>query len=200
MTQSIRVWDLPVRIFHWSLASGLALAFITAEQSHRIHRYVGFTIISLVLFRLVWGVIGTRYARFSQFVTGPRQTAQYLGQLAKGSAPRHVGHNPAGAAMIIALLVAISATAMLGLMLWGHDGHGPFAGTFLVQFRERTLEHWHEFMANTTLFLVGFHVAGVLVSSWLHRENLVRAMLTGRKPVEISKADAMPPAAPTQQA
>ena len=200
MTQSIRVWDLPVRLFHWSLACAIPLAYFTADESHRIHRYVGFTIIGLVLFRLVWGFIGTRYARFTQFVKGPRNTVQYLGQLAKGEAPRHIGHNPAGAAMIIALLVAIISTTFLGLMLWGHDGHGPLAGTFLAHFKERPVKHLHEFMANTTLVLIGLHVAGVLISSRLHGENLVRAMVTGRKPATLPPAEPATPNAHTHQA
>lgn len=178
---TINVWDLPVRIFHWTLAGAFFIAYVSADEVQTLHEIAGYTVAALVLFRLVWGVIGTRYARFSQFVKGPRATADYLKQMAHGKAPRHLGHNPAGAAMIIALLLALAGTTFAGMTLLATDGHGPLAGTFLAGLHEHTVEEVHEFFANSTIFLVLLHVAGVLTSSLMHRENLVRAMINGRK-------------------
>lgn len=178
---TINVWDLPVRLFHWTLASAFFIAYLSADEVQTLHEIAGYTVAALVLFRLVWGVIGTRYARFSQFVKGPHATADYLKQMAHGKAPRHLGHNPAGAAMIIALLLALVGTTLAGMTLLATDGHGPLAGTFLAGLREHTVEEVHEFFANSSIFLVFLHVAGVITSSLMHRENLVRAMINGRK-------------------
>lgn len=184
MQATIKVWDLPVRIFHWTLASAFFIAYLSAEELQTVHEIAGYTVAGLVLFRLVWGVIGTRYARFTQFVKGPRTTLEYLKQMPRGNAPRHLGHNPAGAAMIVALLIALTGTTFAGMTLLATDGQGPLAGTFLAGLHEHTVEEIHEFFANSTIFLVVFHIAGVLTSSLLHHENLVRAMFSGRKRAE----------------
>ncbi len=181
MNTSIKVWDPLVRGFHWLLAGGFFTAYLMADEWRRLHIYAGYLVAGLVVFRLVWGLIGTRHARFTDFVKGPQQVRQYLLQMVQGRSPRYIGHNPAGGAMVIALLVFLTGTVFAGMVLYACDGHGPLAGTFLSHFREHTVEEVHEFFANGTLFLVFFHVAGVIVSSLLHRENLVRAMITGRK-------------------
>lgn len=184
MTTSIKIWDLPTRIFHWSLAAAFFTAWLTEDHYKNLHQFAGYSIVALVLFRLAWGVIGNRHARFTQFVKGPRATFDYLRQMARGKAARHVGHNPAGAAMIVALLLLLTCTTLTGMALLATDGHGPFAATFIAHLREHTVEEIHEFFANATMFLVIFHVIGVLVSSLMHRENLIRAMITGRKRAE----------------
>lgn len=189
MQTSIKVWDLPVRLFHWSLAVAFFAAYLSEDDFRNLHQIAGYTVATLVLFRLLWGVVGSRHARFAQFVRGPRATISYLQQMAQGRAHRHIGHNPAGAAMIVALLISLAGTTLAGMALLATDGHGPLATTFVAHLREHTVEDVHEFFANTTLFLVFFHVAGVLVSSLMHHENLVRAMITGRK-----RADAEPAA------
>ncbi len=170
--ESIRVWDVLVRVFHWSLVAGIAGAWLTSEDGGRLHEFIGYAVAGLVGLRLVWGIIGTHYARFSQFVRGPRATLAYLKQLLKGHAPRHIGHNPAGAAMIVALLLVISGTAITGWMM-----------TLDAFFGAEWLEEVHEALATLILLLVGLHVAGVVHASITHRENLVRAMFTGRKRV-----------------
>lgn len=189
-----RVWDPLVRIFHWSLAAFFFIAYLTEDDLLTVHVYAGYAVAGLVGFRLLWGVIGTRHARFSDFVTGPGAVRRYLGQLFTGKAPHYLGHNPAGAAMIIVLLASLAATAFTGAVLIAGDGQGPLAGTVFAALSGESFEETHEFFANFTLFLVGLHVAGVVVSSLLHRENLVRAMITGRKPVDPA------PAAPRREA
>lgn len=182
--KTIKVWDPLVRIFHWSLATFFFVAYVTEDEWLSVHTYAGYAVAGLIGFRLVWGIIGTRHARFSDFVTGPREIVHYLGQLITGGAPRYIGHNPAGGAMILALLSSLAITAFTGTAMIAGDGSGPLAGTFVVNLSEDMFEDIHEFFANLTLFLVFFHAAGVLVSSLLHRENLVKAMWTGRKALE----------------
>ena len=177
MKQQILVWDLPVRIFHWTLALSFAGAFLTAESERwrDIHVLLGYIVLGLIAFRLVWGVVGTRYARFAEFVRGPAAVAGYLRRLIGRSAEHPVGHNPAGAAAILLLLVLGIASGASGWALYQELG-GDW------------LEEVHEFFANAMLAVVFIHVAGVLVSSRLHGENLVLAMITGRKRGEAHQA------------
>ena len=181
MQKTVRVWDILIRLFHWTLVIAFFTAYLSEDESKTVHQAAGYTVMGLIAFRLLWGFIGTRYARFSEFVKGPRTTARYLGEMATGKAPRYLGHNPAGAAMIVALLISLTCTTVLGVILLATDGHGPLAGTLFAHLREHTVEEVHEFFANTSIFLVLFHVIGVLLSSLLHRENLVRSMISGRK-------------------
>ena len=166
----VKVWDPLVRVFHWSLAGGIAAAWITGDEWDRAHEWIGYGIAALLVVRVVWGFVGSEYARFAQFVKGPRETLAYLGRILRGRAERHLGHNPAGAAMILALLASIAGTALSGWMMtldafWGAEW----------------LEELHEALANAILVLAAFHVLGVIHASLSHGENLVRAMLTGRK-------------------
>jgi cytochrome b len=179
--ETVPVWDPLVRIFHWSLVGFFLLAYVTEDELLTVHAYAGYAVAGLIVFRLIWGLIGTRHARFSDFLTGPATLKRYLGQLLKGRAPRYVGHNPAGAAMVIALLVTLALTAFTGMALIAGDGSGPLAGTIFANLSGRTLEEVHEFCANLVLGLVVLHIAGVLISSLMHQENLVKAMVTGRK-------------------
>jgi len=183
----VKVWDLFVRVFHWSLASGFIIAYLSEDEFLGLHLWAGYLSLSLVLLRTVWGFIGSEGARFSDFVYRPRQILNYLKQVVDFTAPRHLGHNPAGGAMTVALMLGITATGLSGLLLYGAEtGAGP-AGTLsaaLGVVGERDAEAFedvHEFFANLTLFLVLIHLAGVLFDSLLHRENLVQAMFTGRK-------------------
>jgi len=166
----IRVWDPLVRIFHWSLVAGIAFAWITSEGLDRAHELIGYGVAILIAIRLVWGFAGTKYARFSQFVKGPRATLAYLRQMIRGKAPRHLGHNPAGAAMIVALLTTITATLVTDWMM-----------TLDAFLGMDWMEELHEVVANFVLVLVAFHVAGVIHASVTHRESLVKAMITGVK-------------------
>ena len=191
MSQSIKVWDPLVRIFHWSLVFFFFLACFTEDDFETIHTWAGYTVAALISFRLVWGLIGSRHARFTDFVTSPKTLFNYLIAIPAGKAKRYIGHNPAGGAMIIALLISLAGTTFFGMATFAADENaGPLAGTWIATFNEHTLKEIHEFFANFTLVLVGLHIAGVLFSSLHHRENLVRSMITGRKKRnDISNAD-----------
>jgi cytochrome b len=166
----VLVWDAPLRVFHWMFALCFIGAYLTAESKRwaKLHNTLGYTVGGLVLLRLVWGVVGTRHARFSAFVRGPRAAADYLASLLRGKPDHHTGHNPAGGLVIVALLGLALFIAATGWVV-----EEVSAG--------KRLERVHEAAAKLMLALVLLHVAGVLVGSWLHRENLVRGMLTGHK-------------------
>lgn len=186
--QTVPVWDPLVRIFHWSLAGFFFIAYLTEDELLTIHVYAGYAVLGLILFRLVWGLIGTRHARFSDFVTSPTEAMRYLGRLITGRARHYTGHNPAGGAMIVALLASLALTGFFGMALIAGDGNGPLAGTFIAGWSGEWVEEAHEIFANITLFLVFLHVAGVLISSVLEGRNLVTAMITGRKNVSSPSA------------
>lgn len=166
----VLVWDAPTRLFHWLMVLCFAGAYLTSESEvwRLVHVTLGYTMVGLLGFRLLWGLIGTRHARFAAFVRGPRAVRQYLGGVLQGQPEHHTGHNPAGAWSILAIL---AMTAAVGGSGWAN--YNDLAGEWVAEL--------HELVANAMLLIVGVHVAGVLVSSHLHRENLARAMLTGRK-------------------
>jgi cytochrome b len=168
---SILVWDLPVRMFHWLLVFSFAGAFLTGESERwaRVHMTLGYTVAALLLFRLVWGFTGSRTARFAQFVRSPSAAWRYLKSLWSRTPEHHVGHNPAGAWAILALLGLAAVVTFTGWMRLKDMGP-PW------------LEDAHEAAANTLLLLAGVHVIAVLASGWVHGENLIGAMFTGRKP------------------
>lgn len=180
--ETVAVWDPLIRIFHWSLVVFFFTDYITGDELENVHVYVGYAITALIAFRLIWGLVGSRHARFTDFVTGPGEVLRYLGGLFAGRAKHYFGHNPAGGMMIIMLLISLVVTVISGIALLATDGQGPLAGTFVAAYSDDAMEEVHEVFANLTLVLVGLHIAGVVVSSYLHRENLVKAMLTGRKP------------------
>lgn len=166
----ILVWDLPTRIFHWLLVLCFALAYVTGEADAwlLVHALLGYTVLGLVAFRLVWGVVGTRYARFTAFAYSPKQALGYLALALTARARHYLGHNPAGSWAIYALLTLAVLSGATGWLA-------------LQDFGGKWLEELHEAVASAMLAVVLFHIAGVAVSSWLHRENLVRAMLDGMK-------------------
>ena len=170
ITTKIKVWDAPVRVFHWLLVLSFAGAYLSAESERwrLLHVTLGYTLGGLVAFRLVWGLVGTRYARFANFVRGPQAVLTYLRSLRKGQPQHHLGHNPAGAVAIVLLLLASVAVVGSGWAIYNDVG-----GEWLSEL--------HDIAANSMLLVVAIHVAGVLVASRLHRENLVRAMVTGQK-------------------
>jgi len=160
-----------VRVFHWLMAVSFAGAWLTAESERwrQVHVTLGYTMAGLVAFRIVWGLVGPRPARFSSFVRGPSAAMRYVGSLLAGRAEHHTGHNPAGALAIMALLVLAAGVTASGWANFNElGGHA--------------MEEVHEAAASFMLALVGVHLLGVAVGSWVHRENLVRAMVTGRKP------------------
>lgn len=167
---AVKVWDPFVRLFHWSLVGLFILAYATGDEIEKVHVAAGYAIAGLLVLRIGWGFVGTRYARFASFVRSPRQVVGYLRQVARFSAPRHLGHNPAGGAMIIALIASLAATGATGYMM-----------TTDAYWGAKWVEEVHEAMATMTIVLVGLHVLGVVVTSLAHRENLIKAMITGRK-------------------
>lgn len=166
----VNIWDILLRVFHWSLVASFAIAWLTADDWQDLHEWAGYAAGALIAFRLAWGVVGSHYARFSQFVRAPGHIAAYLRDLVTGREARYLGHNPAGGLMILALIVSMAALCLTGWLyttdaFWG----------------EEWVEETHEALANVLLALVGVHVLGVLIASYRHHENLVRAMVTGKK-------------------
>lgn len=167
----VLVWDAPVRVFHVLMIGCFAGAYATAELERwrLVHVTLGYTMGALVAFRVLWGLIGTRHARFASFVRGPAAVLAYLGRLRRGEAAATVGHNPLGAVAIVAMLATTAVLVGSGWAVYQDLG-------------AEWLEELHEAVGQGMLLLVGVHVAGVALASWLHREPLVSAMITGRKP------------------
>jgi len=176
----VKVWDLPLRIFHWLLVAGFFIAYLTEDDLLTVHVWAGYLVTGLLVFRLVWGFIGNDYARFSNFLCSPAKSIAYIKDLLVLKTRRYIGHNPAGAAMIVLLLVSLLATVITGFAVYGADqSAGPLAA--IGPANEKMWEEVHEFFANFTLMLVVVHVIGVAIESYIHRENLARAMVHGFK-------------------
>ena len=212
--QPIKVWDIAVRVFHFTLIGSFAIAFISSEGSRKLHVIFGYSVLFLVLFRMLYGFVGSKYARFSDFLYRPAEIVDYLKGLLRGRAKHYIGHNPAGGFMIVILLLSLLSLTLTGLKAYGVKGHGPLA-KHEISFMSKAFadsdqkeepdnhkrrsrsgrdfqrteknekdEFWkevHETIAYFTLFLVSIHIMGVLVSSLVHRENLIKAMITGHK-------------------
>lgn len=170
MNQRILIWDIPTRVFHWLLAVSFAGAFLTAESERYrdIHVVLGYTLLGLIAFRLVWGFVGSRYARFRSFLFKPGEIAAYVASLLKAKPAHYLGHNPAGSVAVFALLALGLLTGLAGVIVLQDIGGD-------------VLEELHEMAAYAMLAVVALHVAGVVLSSVMHRENLVRSMITGLK-------------------
>jgi cytochrome b len=179
----VAVWDWPTRVFHWLLVASFALAWLTYEDNRYldVHVFAGYVMLALLLFRLGWGVWGGRYACFRQFGYGWTSVRAYLRGLLSGHPRRYLGHNPAGAWAVFVLLALGFVVTLTGLLvIGGEERHGPFAG--MLGFQQGTaIRAIHELAAWLMLALVLVHIAGVAVDSLLHRENLVKAMITGYK-------------------
>lgn len=195
--KQIEVWDPLVRTGHWLLATAVIIAWFVDEPLW-LHSWLGYIAIALVLVRIGWGFIGPDYARFANFVRGPRVAFGYFTDLIRFSSKRYLGHSPAGAVMIITLLVMVAVTAVTGMAsLAATRGEGPLSGVITkveranfpiqredVEDQELFIEEVHETAANITMVLVILHIIGVALASFAHRENLVAAMITGRKRAE----------------
>ena len=208
----VRVWDPIVRYGHWILVIAFFTAYLSEDDFLSLHVWAGYLVGAIVGIRLLWGFVGTRHARFTDFVRSPRETLKYVADLSFGRARRYIGHNPAGGAMVVALLLGLSGSVFSGLVVYAlEEDAGPLAGwvadatapsslpaVFSAayadadQHQEEDDEHeesafeefWeevHEILANFTLLLVGLHIAGVLFSSYAHKENLIQGMITGQK-------------------
>jgi cytochrome b len=203
MTHKVYVWDHFVRVFHWSLVLLFVTSYLSGEEEHWIHVYSGYAIITLVVMRVMWGFVGSRYARFADFVYSPRTVLSYIRSIFAGNPRRFLGHNPAAGAMVLALLAALSLTTLSGLKLYAvEEGKGPLAANVRLEVvaqahangdrdehdeeddDEEAEEFWedlHETGVNALLLLIVLHISGVAVSSRLHRESLAKAMITGEK-------------------
>lgn len=211
MNNLIRVWDPLIRIFHWSLVLAFATAYLSGEEESNLHIYSGYTVLGLIIFRVVWGFAGSRYARFSSFVYSPKTVIEYLRDLAARKPKHYIGHNPAGGAMILVMLLCLVVISISGLKVYAiEEGLGPLASEATVlpvlssayadedrhensenrpDDDENAEEFWeeiHEISSNIMLFLVFLHITGVIISGRLHNESLIKAMITGNK---ISKPD-----------
>lgn len=165
-----KVWDLLVRIFHWSLLGLFIFAYFTGDEWDWAHERAGYAIAALIAVRIVWGVIGSKHARFSDFIYSPTTVIAFLRDTVAMRAKRYIGHNPAGGAMVIALIISIIAISVSGYMM-----------TMDMFWGEKWVEEVHEISVNGTLVLVALHVIGVLFASFEHKENLVKSMITGLK-------------------
>jgi cytochrome b len=185
----VRVWDPLVRIGHWTLVATFVTAYLVEDDFLTVHVWAGYVLAGVVAFRLLWGLIGTRHARFTNFVRGPRAVLRYFQDALTQRGPRYLGHNPAGGAMVLALLICLTLTAVSGMGLYAvEEGSGPLASWIAEGRHEDAWEEVHEVFANLSLLLVILHVAGVGFSSLMHRENLVRAMITGRKRAAVAES------------
>lgn len=188
MTQSsfprpagLKVWDLPTRLFHWALVAAIVLAFLSSEEDSALaqwHQAAGWIAAVLIVFRLVWGFLGGEHARFTDFLR-PGRLVSHVGDLLRRRPAAEVGHNPLGALAVLAMLALVAGSVVTGITLLTGGG-----------------EDLHEALAYGLLAVIGVHVVGVIVMSFATRENLVRAMVTGRKPSDRhpGAADAKPAA------
>jgi len=183
-SDTVVVWDWLVRVFHGAVLVLFALAYGVENDWPVVHAYIGYTLLLLIVFRLLWGFIGTSYARFSKFLTGPGQILHYLRGIARGPVHRYIGHNPAGGWMIVALLLSLLTTALLGIALFALEGSGPLAAVDVSNWPGPLLAQLHSLSADGIMALIVLHVGGVLLSSYRHRENLIMAMVSGRKAVD----------------
>jgi cytochrome b len=170
--KTLRVWDPFVRLFHWLLVLGIAAAWLTSSVRDDTHQWIGIGIGVLLVARIVWGFIGPHYARFSQFIRSPLATFEYLVSILTGSAQRYIGHNPAGAAMVVFLLLAVSATVATGWLITTDAYYG-----------DDMMQTLHSLCAYSVIGPAIFHVFGVFSASRHHHENLIKAMVTGKKRV-----------------
>ncbi len=211
---TIKVWDIFVRIFHWSLVILFIIAYLTGEEESNLHIYAGYAILALIVSRLIWGFIGSKYALFTNFIKKTSVVIDYVKTI-KSNLTEHkprqkikhyIGHNPAGGYMIVALLLMLFVVSYSGLKVYGLEGGGPLASNVTISListanadddeheehesgeNEAAEEFWeeiHELSANLTILLILLHVLGVIVSSRLHGENLAKAMVTGRKKANL---------------
>ena len=183
--ESVSVWDVGVRGFHWSLLLVFTGAYLSAEFNEiEFHEIFGYGLIFLIIFRIIWGFVGSPYARFRSFIFSPRLTLDYIQSLHSGSPAHYLGHNPLGALMVFTLLACLNGLAFTGLItLAGIEFEGPLL-SLVVNFKDELIyliQDLHEILATVMLVLISLHVAGVVLASMQHKENLIISMFTGKK-------------------
>lgn len=180
---SIPVWDPLVRLFHWLLVAAFVTSWLTQEEYYRLHLQAGYATLGLVCFRIVWGMVGPPYARFTDFIHSPSAIYAYLRSIACGCSKRYISHNPAGGAMIVALIAGLLTVTFSGIALDAAENwSGPLAEMGLYRHKNLILSI-HVMSTDVLIVLIALHLLGVAHASLVHRENLVRAMITGRKRV-----------------
>lgn len=180
----VKVWDLFIRMFHWTLVAAFTIAYVTGENLEWLHIWSGYLIVVLLMMRIVWGFIGSEHARFRDFITVPAMAWDYLKKTLQQKAPRYIGHNPAGGWMILIMIMSLLAVCFSGIVLYAiEDQAGPLGTTFFATYHrgEDFVEELHELLANITVLLIFLHISGVMLESMIHQENLVRAMWNGNK-------------------
>lgn len=214
----VNVWDPLVRIGHWTLVIAFFTAYFTEDDFMEVHTWAGYTVAAIVLIRIVWGFVGTQHARFGDFIYAPAKVFAYLKNLLARKPQHYIGHNPAGGAMVIALLLSLAATTFTGMKLYAvEENEGPFAitaqqvqmhmdktniistakadddesegaksGHVVDKQAEKYWEELHETFVNLTLLLIFLHIGGVIFSSIVDKEKLVKAMMTGKKEIDDS--------------
>lgn len=188
---TVVAWDLPTRIFHWLLVVLVAAAWASYEYSEALgdpvlkcHRWLGLIILTLLVWRLLWGLFGSSTSRFANFVPSPQAIARYAYSAAAGREPKYLGHNPMGSAMIMALLGLLTVQALLGLFTVEHNDltAGPLY-LFLSEAKRKLATSWHRFLFEAvTVWLIGAHIFANIVYAVRRSEPHLRAMITGRKP------------------
>jgi cytochrome b len=195
--QRIRIWDLPVRLFHWTLVVLMTVSYFSGQAGGdwmKLHFWSGYAILTLLLFRIAWGFVGSTTARFSHFIKGPVAAIGHLKELAGTDRPRDVGHNPLGGAMVVALLLGLLLQVVAGLFSADTDTGivtGPLAGLLPDKWIERATS-FHTFWINVLLLMVAVHVLAALTYLVWKRQNLIAAMFSGRKRLD----DVVAPGAP----
>jgi len=186
--KKVRVWDLPVRLFHWTLVVLLVTSYFSGRAGGdwmKLHFWSGYTILTLLLFRIAWGFVGSTTARFAHFVKGPAEWFAYLKDMMAGQRTYDVGHNPVGGMMVVVLILAVLAQAAAGLFSADTDMgtvNGPLANMIPDKWVDR-VTHFHEFWVNVLLCLAALHVLAALIYLVWKRQNLIGAMFTGNKPL-----------------
>ncbi len=181
--KQVKVWDLFVRFFHWGLALAVLGSFLSSDKDAwvHVHARVGLAVLTLVVARLAWGFLGPTHARFSAFVRGPRSVLAYAREMMGGRPRPHLSHNPLGGAMVVALLGVLLAMVATGALVYAGPEFGGVLAGLLTKRTAHAIKEVHEALSAALLTLVAVHVAGVLTSSWLERQNLVKGMVTGWK-------------------
>jgi cytochrome b len=168
--QMVLVWDLPVRVFHWLLVISFTGAWLSSdsEAQQMLHYAFGYSACALVVFRIFWGIAGTRYARFTEFMKGPTATFQHIKSILAGKDNPELGHNPAGALAMILLMVLVLLIGLTGY--WG-----------VKEFLGDLMSEAHEVISKLALMVIAVHVGAAALMSYLQKENLVKSMVTGKK-------------------
>ncbi|MBX5173090.1 cytochrome B [Rhizobium sp. NZLR1b] len=168
--KSVKVWDPIVRIFHWTIVTACTLNLFILEEGKYWHRITGYVVAGAIIVRLVWGLVGTKHARFTEFFPTPRKVKDQISGIIQRKEKRYLGHNPLASVMMLLLIALLGATALTGWMT-----------TWDAFWGEKWLEQLHGTIANSIMVLVFVHAGAAIVESWRHRENLVWSMVTGRK-------------------